>query len=71
MTRMRKLLITAALLGVSAVSLSASSVPLRSCDTACPTSDGFCNCPTWTDKPGKQSFCFGWNSVSRAGCWYE
>ena len=22
-------------------------------------------------KPGKQTFCIGWNSVSRAGCWYE
>ena len=30
-----------------------------------------CGCPTWTDKPGQTSFCGSWNSVSRAGCWYE
>jgi hypothetical protein len=66
----KRLLFAAALLFVSVVSSMASSAP-RSCDTACPTSDGFCNCPTWTDKPGKQTFCFGWNTVSRAGCWYE
>lgn len=68
----KKLFLAAALLGVSLVTSTASSSqrPL-SCDTACPTADGFCSCPSWTDKPGKQTFCFGWNSVSRAGCWYE
>lgn len=30
-----------------------------------------CGCPPWTDKPGKSTFCGAWNSVSRAGCWYE
>ncbi|HSK80490.1 MAG TPA: hypothetical protein VLQ45_28815 [Thermoanaerobaculia bacterium] len=65
----KKLLIAAALLGVSVVSSTVSSAPLRYCDTACPTSDGFCNCPLWTDKPKAPSFCYGWNTVG--GCWYE
>lgn len=66
-----KLFLAAALLGVSLVPSASSSALPKYCDTACPTADGFCACPPWTDKPGKQTFCFGWNSVSRAGCWYE
>lgn len=69
MKRKRKLLVAAALLGVSLVSSLASSAPLRYCDTACPTANGLCNCPLWTDKPKAPSFCAGWNTVG--GCWYE
>jgi hypothetical protein len=64
-----KLLAAAALLGISLVSSVASSSALRPCDTACPTADGLCNCPTWTDRPKVQTFCGSWNRVG--GCWYE
>lgn len=67
----KKLFIAAALLGVSLVSSPASSSLPKYCDTACPTADGWCNCPTWTDKPGLKTTCLGWNRVSRGGCWYE
>ncbi len=65
----KKLLLAVALLGVSLASSVASSAPLRYCDTACPTANGQCNCPLWTDKPKAPSFCAGWNRVG--GCWYE
>jgi hypothetical protein len=65
----KKLLFALALLGVSLTSTVASSSALRSCDTACPTANGQCNCPKWTDRPGAPSFCLGWNRVG--GCWYE
>jgi hypothetical protein len=65
----KKLLLALALLAASLMSSVASSSALRSCDTACPTADGFCNCPKWTDRPGVQTFCGSWNRVG--GCWYE
>ena len=64
-----KLLVAAVLLGVSLVSSVASSSNVRYCDTACPTVDGLCNCPLWTDRPKVQTFCGSWNRVG--GCWYE
>jgi hypothetical protein len=67
--RIKKLLVAVALLGVSLISSVASSSALRYCDTACPTVDGFCNCPLWTDRPKAQTFCGSWNRVG--GCWYE
>jgi len=68
--KIKKLLVAVALLGVSLVSsVASSSSTSRSCDTACPTVDGFCTCPLWTDRPKAPSFCGGWNRVG--GCWYE
>lgn len=65
----KKLLFALALLAASLTSSAASSSALRSCDTACPTADGFCNCPKWTDRPGVKTFCGSWNRVG--SCWYE
>jgi hypothetical protein len=66
----KKLFIAAALLGVSLVSSTASTSQLPPyCDTACPTANGTCSCPLWSDKPKAPSFCLGWNRVG--GCWYE
>jgi hypothetical protein len=67
--KIKKLLVAMALLGVSLATSVASSSALRYCDTACPTVDGFCNCPLWTDRPKAPSSCLGWNRVG--GCWYE
>ncbi|HEY9420162.1 MAG TPA: hypothetical protein VIW92_02020 [Thermoanaerobaculia bacterium] len=64
----RKLFLAAAvLLGASLVSSPASSANVRFCDTSCPTSDGFCNCPTWTDRPKALTLCSSWRGT---GCWY-
>jgi hypothetical protein len=65
----KKLFLALALLGASLMSSVASSSALRPCDTACPTATGFCNCPSWTDRPGVQVFCGSWNRVG--ACWYE
>lgn len=67
--KIKKLLVATALLGISLVSSMASSSNVRPCDTACPTADGFCNCPTWTDRPKVLTTCGGWNRVG--SCWYE
>lgn len=64
----RKLFLAAVLLGASLAWSSASSSTVRFCDTSCPTSDGLCNCPIWTDRPKAQTFCSGWTRVG--GCWY-
>jgi hypothetical protein len=67
-----KLLALTAVLGIAAFASSgtrAEAVNVRPCDTACPTSDGLCNCPTWTDRPKALAFCTGWNRVG--SCWYE
>lgn len=69
--KIKKLLVAMALLGISLVASVASSTNVRPCDTSCPTVDGFCNCPLWTDKPKKSTTCVGWNHVSAGGCWYE
>lgn len=70
MNRKTKLFLAAALLGVSLAASTASSAPRPPyCDTACPTANGLCSCPLWTDKPKAPSFCYGWNTVG--GCWYE
>ena len=65
----KKLFLALALLGASLMSSVASSSTFVSCDTACPTANGQCNCPLWTDRPKAPSFCLGWNRVG--GCWYE
>lgn len=68
----KKLITLTAVLGLSVLASwapLASSAPLRYCDTSCPTADGRCNCPLWSDKPKAPSFCAGWNTVG--GCWYE
>jgi hypothetical protein len=65
----KKLLLALALLGASLVSSVASPSALHYCDTSCPTANGQCNCPLWTDKPKAPSFCASWNRVG--GCWYE
>ena len=65
----RKLFLAAVLLGASlASSTPASSANVRFCDTSCPTSDGLCNCPTWTDRPKALTLCNSWRSGT--GCWY-
>lgn len=64
----RKLFLAAVLLGASLASTTASSAPLRFCDTSCPTSDGLCNCPIWTDRPKALTLCTSWRSGT--GCWY-
>jgi len=66
----KKLLLASALLVASLMpSVASSSSTYISCDTACPTANGQCNCPLWTDRPKAPSFCLGWNRVG--GCWYE
>lgn len=64
----RKLFAAAVLLGVSLVPSLASSATVQFCDTSCPTANGMCNCPIWTDRPKALTFCSSWNRVG--GCWY-
>lgn len=66
----RKLFLAAVLLGASLASTTpaSSASTVRFCDTACPTSDGFCNCPIWTDRPKALTLCSSWRSGT--GCWY-
>ena len=69
MNSKKKLFAAAVLLGFSLVAPAASSPRPPYCDVACPTANGFCSCPLWSDKPKAPSFCLGWNTVG--GCWYE
>lgn len=66
----RKLFLAAVLLGASLASAPspASSANVRFCDTSCPTADGLCNCPIWTDRPKALTLCTAWRSGT--GCWY-
>lgn len=67
----RKLFLATVLLGASlasAPSPAASASTVRFCDTSCPTADGLCNCPIWTDRPKALTLCSAWRSG--AGCWY-
>lgn len=65
----KKLLILAAVLGISALATQADAIIYPRCDTSCPTSSGVCSCPSWTDRPGATTTCGSWNQVG--GCWYE
>jgi hypothetical protein len=64
-----KLLILAAVLGISALTPKADAIGYGRCDSSCPTSTGLCTCPSWTDRSGATAYCKSWNTVG--GCWYE
>jgi hypothetical protein len=65
----KKLLLLAAVLGVTALSnVQATALP---CDVYCPTATGHCSCPSWSDKPGFSTYCKSWYSITAAGCFYE
>jgi hypothetical protein len=69
MNRFFRMLFALALLaGASLLVPPAEAAFYGYCDTACPTLDGRCNCPKWTDRPGAVVFCGSWNRVG--ACWY-
>jgi hypothetical protein len=68
---MRKLFGLAVLLGLAALvpAPRAEAIGGPRCDLYCPTTNGTCSCPPWTDRPGRLTTCTSWNSVGT--CWYE
>lgn len=67
---MKRLFLALVLLGAAASVPSVEAIGYPSCDTYCPgkTSGTVCGCPSWTDRPGRQTFCGSWNRVGN--CWY-
>lgn len=67
---MKRLLIALALLGVANIVPSVEAIGYPSCDTYCPgkPTSTICGCPSWTDRPRRQTTCGSWNRVGN--CWY-